>query len=562
VALVGFIIALPVIALGEVSAADTRARVRAEQLDQTAIGAQRGAEAVLVRAESVTQSLRLAAEIGELRQAVETADRPAVARLLPAYRHWMSADVLRMFVLDRSGIVLGVDPPDAEMTGQDLSGRQFFQTLKRLTGASGGAGDAEAASEPYRSSANASKPVVVALAVDVSNTFTRDQFFRGVLAAEVDVRRIGEWLSPVVASLADAYVLDERQQLLVRASAPGTDTLADLSRSHASANPSREAVEADDPLGGGRRFLATAEIPQFRWRVMALRSTAAVEGELNQVLNQLLLSRIVLVALLLGGGFVFARNVGQIIAQRRAVDEANALLIKANAAKSEFLANMSHELRTPLNAIIGFSELLLERVVGELNAKQAEYERDVLSAGRHLLSLINDILDLSKVEAGRMELAVTTFSLTDAIETGVMMIRERASRHAIELNTDLSPDTATLEGDERKIKQVVFNLLSNAVKYTPDGGRIDVTTRSTNGEIQLAVKDSGIGISPDDQKRIFEEFRQAKGGGARNQEGTGLGLTLTKRLVELHGGRIWVESAVGQCSTFTVALPAHRQPEA
>jgi hypothetical protein len=233
VALVGFIIALPVIALGEVSAADTRARVRAEQLDQTAIGAQRGAEAVLVRAESVTQSLRLAAEIGELRQAVETADRPAVARLLPAYRHWMSADVLRMFVLDRSGIVLGVDPPDAEMTGQDLSGRPFFQTLKRLTGASGGAGDAEAASEPYRSSANASKPVVVALAVDVSNTFTRDQFFRGVLAAEVDVRRIGEWLSPVVASLADAYVLDERQQLLVRASAPGTDALADLSRSQA-----------------------------------------------------------------------------------------------------------------------------------------------------------------------------------------------------------------------------------------------------------------------------------------------------------------------------------------
>ena len=559
VALVGLVIALPLLVLGELSAADTRARVRSEQLSQTATGAHRAAEAIVGRAESVTQSLRLASEIGDLRLAVENFDQAEVAQLLPAYRHWMSADVLRLYVLDRSGRVLGVDPPDPGMIGQDLSGRQFFQTLKRLTGASGGAGDAEAASEPYPSSANASKPLVIALAVDVSNTSTRDQFFRGALAAEVDLRRIGEWLSPVASSLSDAYVVDERGQLLVRASAPGTDELKDLSATPALASPTREATEADDPLGGGRRFLATAEVAQFRWKVIALRSTAAVEGELNQVLNQLLVSRVVLIALLLGGGFVFARNVGQIVSQRKALADANALLARADAAKSEFLANMSHELRTPLNAIIGFSELLLERVVGELNPKQEEYEKDVLSSGRHLLSLINDILDLSKVEAGKMDLEISTFSLTEAIESGVMMIRERASRHAIELHTDLAEESATIEADERKVKQIVFNLLSNAVKYTPDGGRIDVAAHAVDGEMRLVVKDSGIGISPDDQKRIFEEFRQAKGGGARNQEGTGLGLTLTKRLVELHGGRIWVESAVGQGSAFTVALPFHPQ---
>jgi len=558
VALIAVVIALPVIVLGEISATDTRSRVRAEQMSQTQTGAERAAEAILVRVQTITQSLRLAAEIGDLRTAVETLDANGIADLLPRYRHWMSADVLRLFVLDRSGKILGVDPPDAQMQGQDLSSRQFFQTLKRLTGASGMAGDAQVASEAYPSTANASRPVVVALAIDISNTTTRDQFFRGVLAAEVDVRRMGEWLAPALSSLSDAYLVDERGQLLVRAAAPGTDVLKNLGATAAFQSSSRAATEGDDPLGGGRRFLALAEVPQFRWKVLALRSTAAAEGELNQVLGQLLLSRIVLVGLLLVGGFLFARSVGQIVSQRKALTEANTLLGRANAAKSEFLSNMSHELRTPLNAIIGFSELLLQKLAGDLNPKQVEYQQDVLSSGRHLLSLINDILDLSKVEAGRMELEVTSFSLRQAIETGVMMVQERAAAHGIALNTDLAAEAGVIDGDERKVKQIVFNLLSNAVKFTPDGGRIDVVTRAADGELLLSVKDSGIGIAPDDQERIFEEFRQAKSGGARNQEGTGLGLTLTKRLVELHGGRIWVDSEIGRGSEFSVALPMHR----
>jgi signal transduction histidine kinase len=238
----------------------------------------------------------------------------------------------------------------------------------------------------------------------------------------------------------------------------------------------------------------------------------------------------------------------------REVEETGRQLEVASRHKSEFLANMSHELRTPLNAIIGFSEVLQERMFGELNHKQEEYLGDILDSGRHLLSLINDILDLSKVEAGRMELEVGTFSLREALENGLTMLRERAGRHGIALSLDLDPGLDLIEADERKVKQVVFNLLSNAVKFTPDGGRVTVTARRVDADVQIAVADTGVGISPEDQEHIFEEFRQV-GLGTAKGEGTGLGLTLAKRFVELHGGRIWVESDLGKGSTFTFSLP-------
>jgi len=227
----------------------------------------------------------------------------------------------------------------------------------------------------------------------------------------------------------------------------------------------------------------------------------------------------------------------------------------ASRHKSEFLANMSHELRTPLNAIIGFSEVLLERMFGEINPKQEEYLGDVLSSGRHLLTLINDILDLSKIEAGRMELERGTFSMRAALENGVTMVRERASRHEIRLALDVSAELESVAGDERKVKQVIYNLLSNAVKFTPDGGRVDVTAAREDGHVRVVIRDTGIGIAPDDQERIFEEFSQVGRDPERSREGTGLGLTLSKRFVELHGGRITVESAPGKGSTFTFTLP-------
>jgi signal transduction histidine kinase len=222
--------------------------------------------------------------------------------------------------------------------------------------------------------------------------------------------------------------------------------------------------------------------------------------------------------------------------------------------KSEFLANMSHELRTPLNAIIRFSEVLTEQLFGELNEKQAEYQHDILSSGQHLLSLINDILDLSKVEAGRMELDPGACSLRQVLENGLAMLKERASRRGISLGLEIDAELDEIEADERKLKQVVFNLLSNAVKFTPDGGRVAVSARFDGGAALVAVRDTGIGIAPQDLPRVFEAFSQV-GTGQAKAEGTGLGLPLAKKFVELHGGKLWAESTPGAGSTFSFTLP-------
>jgi len=229
-------------------------------------------------------------------------------------------------------------------------------------------------------------------------------------------------------------------------------------------------------------------------------------------------------------------------------------LESASRHKSEFLANMSHELRTPLNAIIGFSQVLREKMVGEVNEKQAEYLDDILSSGNHLLSLINDVLDLSKVEAGQVELEVAPFSLHEALERGVVMVRERATKDGVQVTHTADPDIDLIAGDERRIRQVIFNLLSNAVKFTPAGGSVDVSATQVNGEVRVAVADTGPGIAAEDLERIFEEFQQTEAG-LEQLEGTGLGLALSKRLVELHGGRIWVDSESGKGSTFVFTLP-------
>jgi len=218
---------------------------------------------------------------------------------------------------------------------------------------------------------------------------------------------------------------------------------------------------------------------------------------------------------------------------------------------------MSHELRTPLNAIIGFSEVLSDRMFGELNQKQEEYLKDIYASGNHLLSLINDILDLSKIEAGRMELDLTEFDLANAIENALMLIRERAGRRSIALHTSIDNQLGQIQADERKIRQVVLNLLSNAIKFTPEGGRIDVGAVPKDGLVEVSVSDTGVGIAPEDQEAVFEEFRQV-GTAEKKAEGTGLGLTLCRKFIELHGGRIWVESQVGQGSTFTFTIPVRR----
>jgi signal transduction histidine kinase len=238
----------------------------------------------------------------------------------------------------------------------------------------------------------------------------------------------------------------------------------------------------------------------------------------------------------------------------RELERKSAELQVASQHKSDFLASMSHELRTPLNAVIGFSEVLLERMFGDLNERQEEYLRDILNSGKHLLELLNEILDLSKVEAGRMELDLSVFSLRGTIEHAIALVRERAALHGIAVTLEMDPNLDLIESDELRFKQVMLNLLSNAVKFTPNGGRVAVRAVRTDHRLSVTVTDSGIGIPPEDRERIFESFQQGRRGSSR-EEGTGLGLTLCRRIVTLMGGTMSLQTEVGVGSTFGFTVP-------
>ena len=248
----------------------------------------------------------------------------------------------------------------------------------------------------------------------------------------------------------------------------------------------------------------------------------------------------------------------------RQLENAVAVARASDQAKSEFLASMSHELRTPLNAIIGFSQVLHEQYFGTLNEKQAEYVSDIVGSGKHLLSLINDILDLSKVEAGKMELEISEVKIAELLRSSLVMVKEKALAHRIGLELEMPADLEglVLTADERRLKQVMFNLLSNAAKFTPDGGSITVAAgKKGHAELEVSVTDSGIGMTVEEQKRLFEPFYQASGGIKDKTPGTGLGLAITKRIVEKHGGRIWMHSdGPNKGSRFAFVLPIRSMP--
>jgi signal transduction histidine kinase len=262
-------------------------------------------------------------------------------------------------------------------------------------------------------------------------------------------------------------------------------------------------------------------------------------------------------ALALALGLLLAWSVVVPLRRTDQLERLYAELETASRHKSDFLATMSHELRTPLNAIIGFSEVLHEQMFGELNERQLAYVSDVLEAGRHLLSLINDVLDLAKIEAGRMELELSSVAIPEILRSAVSMLSERASGAGLTLAIDTEPEEITITADERRVRQIVFNLLSNAVKFTPSGGRVDLSALAEDGRVEIAVADTGPGIPPEELERIFEEFEQATAG--KKAEGTGLGLPLSRRLVELHGGRLWVDTEPGKGSTFRFTLPTRQE---
>jgi len=268
--------------------------------------------------------------------------------------------------------------------------------------------------------------------------------------------------------------------------------------------------------------------------------------------------------------------------RRAEAEDARAQADAATRAKSEFLANMSHELRTPLNSILGFSELLMSGITGDLTPEQKEQVSYISLSGKHLLNLIDDILDLSKVEAGKLELELSAVSLKDVLNSSIIMLREKAIKHNIKLSLEIESDAdIEIEADERKLKQIVFNLLSNAVKFTPDGGSVRVSARRVDSSwliaqgkideltamsyernrdfVEISVADTGIGIKQEEMAKLFQPFQQLESAYTKKYEGTGLGLALTKRLVELHGGRIWAESEFGKGSVFTFVIPMKQE---
>jgi PAS domain S-box-containing protein len=248
----------------------------------------------------------------------------------------------------------------------------------------------------------------------------------------------------------------------------------------------------------------------------------------------------------------------ELSAKNEQLEARNLEVEKANRLKSEFVASMSHELRTPLHTIIGFSELLSEEVEGSLNAKQQRFIGHVLQDARHLLELINQVLDISKIESGRLELQRETFAFDGCLEEVLAGVRQRAETKKVRLE-NRNAFAEQLYADRMRVKEILYNLLSNAVKFTDTGGIVWVESLDDGSFLQVTVADTGIGIAPEEHAEIFEKFYQA-GESARFREGTGLGLAITRQLVELHGGRIWLESKAGQGSKFHVTLPlAKRQ---
>ena len=552
VALVALAIGLPVLLAGESGAQDSRGRFHRAAISSTGDAARRASDVVKLRLDSYRAQLDVVNSDG-LAVAVSSGDRGAALREIQG--SGLTQEVANLWVADARGrpFVSSAFGAAAEDRLPTVAGQPFFDRVVRL-------GPLERRAI-VTGNVRFDQPVVFAGPLVVAPV--RGAFeVRGVLIAQLRPSDFATLLRPQLGPVDDLVLFDENGRLVADAVSSGR-TFDDLS----GATVVRAALantfvpgDAEDPLGGGARVVAVAPVSGSGWRVAAVVGTTVAESELGTSLDQQRLVRIGLVGLLLLGAYLFARVSAQVARQRRALDlsnrqlaEANRLVEQANRNKSEFLAHMSHELRTPLNAIIGFSEVLLGRLFGDINPKQEEYLRDILSSGQHQLALVNDILDLSKVEAGRLDLERSTFSVSEAVAEAMLYVRERAAAHRIALTSESTADLGTISADQRKVTQVLVNLLSNAVKFTPEGGRVDVRGRRADGAVTIAVRDTGAGIAPEDVGRLFREFEQT--GAARGREGTGLGLALAKRIVELHGGRIWVESEIGHGSTFLFSLP-------
>jgi signal transduction histidine kinase len=565
VTVVVLVVVVPILLLGELSASDTQRRLRAERLALGAQAAERGAEAIQTQVSVSRQQLEDLGVRAGLSVAVQLRDTIGV-KLEVNTPQSPGTDVSAIDVVDQAGVVLAtVTPASAFSAGTasaavaSVADRDYFRLARAGTSTVVGV-----TTQPL----SIDHAVVIAAPIRAEGTSS----IVGVLIGEIRGADLAGHLRSQLGPFEDLYIVDGAGRLVGRAAAEASEAI-DLGRDpivQQLLTGARVTGELRDPVTGTVGLLTSAPIASTGtpgWTVVAVQAQGGVEAETAGALAQQRELRLALVAILLIGSFAFARIAAGSLRQRKLLSaalgevEAKSREVEAaNRHKSEFLANMSHELRTPLNAIIGFSEVLSQQMFGAVNPRQREYLGDIEASGQHLLSLINDILDLSKVEAGKMELQPSRFSLVGALESVVMMVRERAARRGVELRAELDPALDVVEADERKIKQIVLNLLTNAVKFTPAGGQVRLRADRDGDGVVVAVTDTGVGIAPGDQARVFEEFAQARGGATPEQEGTGLGLTLSRKLVELHGGTIWVESELGKGSTFTFTLPTATPP--
>ena len=543
VALVALVIAAPIAILGEASSNDARTRLESDQVAAVTDAADRAADLVRGRLTAVLDEVTGMVRNDEFGNALDGADTTAAGALIERYKSVTSSDIDRLFVISGCGCP-GEPPyvsnsvPTDERVGQARPASEYLLGSTSIV----------TTSQRIFMASHVQGPPTIAVAISRRRGAAAVSSLGNVLIADIPVSRLAEWLRPIAGAGQRIYVLDESGHQIPAAmgDAGVAPPLSTLVLSAVRAGDHVAARLADGPPEA--RFVASALVTSSAWHVVVVRPVSAAELDLGDVSTAQRWLRGALIGFLLLGAALVGWFAQRLRTQGKALEV-------ASRHKSQFLASMSHELRTPLNAIIGFSEVLLQRLFGDLNPKQEEYLRDILSSGKHQLALVNDILDLSKVEAGRMELDVTRFSLSALVTDSSAMLREKASQKGVRITIMTDATLGSIDGDERKIKQVLFNLLTNAIKFTPSGGTITIAGQRTNADVMVSVTDTGAGIAPEDQARIFEDFRQTAGSAGRTEEGTGLGLSLAKRFIELHGGTLRVVSALGSGSKFVFVLP-------
>ena len=553
VALVALVIAAPIAVLGEASSNDAHTRLERDEIAAVADAADRAADLVRGRLAAVLDEVAGVVRNDAFGSAIDRSDNAAAGALLEQFKSGTSSDIDRLFVITNCGCPgdassASISVPTAERLGQLRPVSDYLAPRSSLSGAvQETPPPLVTTSQRIFVASHGQGPPTIAVAVQrrPPGIFPST---RNVLVADIPVSHLADWLRPIAGSGQRVYVLDESDRQIVAVGA-GDPVVAPMSGSVLSAVQGKDhfaARLADGPSDG--RTIASALVTSSAWHVAVVRPVSAAELELSDTSAQQRWLRVALIGFLLIGATLVGWFDQRLRTQGRALE-------LASRHKSEFLANMSHELRTPLNAVIGFSDVLLQKMFGELNERQEEYVRDIREAGRHQLALVNDILDLSKVEAGRMELEPTDFSLPALITDATALLRERASQKGVRLVVATDETLGSIHADERKIKQVLFNLVMNAIKFTPSGGTITVAGERTSAAVSVSVTDTGIGIAAEDQTRIFEEFRQAGDSAGRAIEGTGLGLSLAKRFIELHRGTLSVVSEPGRGSKFVFVLP-------